>query len=109
MRIWDTNDILGLVSFEIISEEWRIHINLLSVSIENKGKDKKYENIVGNLLTFVSKIALREFAEMACVSLKPKEAIARHYIEKFGMNVTGLTLSLEFPEIMNLINRYDYE
>jgi len=64
-------------------EEWRIHVRLLTVLKENKGHLKKYENIVGNLLTFVSKIALREYAELACVSLKPKEAIARHYVEKF--------------------------
>lgn len=108
LRINDSNDILGLVSFELIPEEWRIHIRLLTVSKENKGHDKKYENIAGNLLTFVSKIAVREYAELACISLKPKEVIAQHYIDKYGMLITGRVLSIELLGIKNLINTYDH-
>ncbi|GLR15993.1 hypothetical protein [Portibacter lacus] len=103
----DDSKILGLVSIERIPEEWRIHIRLLSVSVDNKGKQKSYERIVGNLLTFISKLAIKEFAELACVSLKPKSTIAQHYIKTYGMNVTGATLSLELPEILNLVKKYD--
>ena len=109
LRIVESNDILGLVSCERIPEEWRIHIRLLTVSYENKGRDKKYENITGNLITFISKIAVREYAELACVSLKPKGEIAQHYIDKYGMNITGVTLSVEITEILNLINTYDHD
>ncbi|NOQ25420.1 MAG: N-acetyltransferase [Bacteroidales bacterium] len=109
LRIIDSSDILGLVSFERIPTEWRIHIRLLSVSKENRGSDKKYKHIAGNLITFVSKIAIKEYAELACVSLKPKEIIAQHYIDKYGMNITGMTLSVEIIEIMNLINTYDHD
>lgn len=107
--IENTNEILGLISIERIPEEWRIHIRLLTVSSENKGANKEYENITGNLITHVSKIAVREYGELACVSLKPKEAIAQHYIDKYGMNITGLTLSVEIQEIMELINFYDHD
>jgi hypothetical protein len=107
--IVDTKDILGLISFERIPEEWRIHIRLLTVSRENKGNNKKYECIAGNLITFVSRIALMEYAELACVSLRPKEAIAQHYVKKYGMNRTGMTLSVELPEILNLISKYDHD
>ena len=109
LRIVGSNDILGLVSLERIPDEWRIHIRLLTVSKENKGRVKVYENIAGNLITFVSKIAVREYAELACVSLKPKGVIAQHYIDKFGMNITGMTLSVEILEILNLINTYDHD
>ncbi|CAD5283147.1 MULTISPECIES: N-acetyltransferase [unclassified Imperialibacter] len=109
LRIANMRDILGLVSVVRIPEEWRLHIRLLTVSKENKGSSKKFENIAGNLLTFVSKIAVREYGELACVSLKPKGLIARHYIDKFGMNVTGLTLSIEILEIFNLIETYDHD
>ena len=109
LRIVGTSDILGLVSLERIPDEWRIHIRLLTVSKENKGPDKEFENIAGNLITFVSKIAVREYAHLACVSLKPKGAIAQHYREKFGMNKTGVTLSIEISEILNLINTYDHD
>ena len=104
-----TSEILGLVSCERIPEEWRVHIRLLTVSHENKGSGKIYENIAGNLIAFVSKIAVREYAELACVSLKPKGVIAQHYIDKYGMNITGMTLSVEITEILNLINTYDHD
>lgn len=103
------NDILGLVSIERIPSEWRIHIRLLTVSSENKGVKKVFDKIAGNLIAFVSKIAVAEFGELACVSLKPKIAIARHYMTKYKMNVTGTTLSLEVPEIITLINQYDHD
>lgn len=109
LRIIETNEILGLISIERIPEEWRIHIRLLTVSIENMGKHKKYERIVGNLLTHVAKIAVLEFGTLGCISLKPKSNIALHYMEKYDMRITGKTLSLEVPELLNLINRYDYE
>ena len=109
LQILGANEILGLISLERIPNEWRIHIRLLTVSKENKGNTKEYENIAGNLITFVSKIAVREYAELACVSLKPKGVIAQHYIDKFGMNITGMTLSVEISEILKLINTYDHD
>jgi len=102
-------DILGLVSIERIPSEWRIHIRVLTVSIENKGKTKLFKNITGNLITHVAKIAVSEFGQLACISLRPKSSIAQHYIDKYKMNITGMTLSLEVPEIINLINQYDHE
>ncbi len=107
LQINGSSDILGLVSIERISQEWRIHIRLLTVSKENKGKEKKYDNIAGNLIAYVAKIAIREYGELACVSLRPKSQIAQHYIDKYNMNITGITLSIEVPEIINLINLYD--
>lgn len=102
-------DILGLVSIERIPSEWRIHIRLLTVSIENKGNGKVFENIAGNLIAHVAKIAVVDFGELACVSLRPKSLITQHYIEKYSMNITGMTLSLEVPEIVTLINKYDHD
>ena len=103
------NDIQGLISVERVPSEWRIHIRLLTVSKENKGKGKNFDKIAGNLITHVAKIAVAEYGELACVSLRPKSSIAQHYIDKFNMNVTGMTLSLEVPEIINLINQFDHD
>lgn len=107
LQIKGLSDVLGLVSIERIPEEWRIHIRLLTVSKENKGNEKKYDKITGNLIAYVAKIAIREFGELACVSLRPKSQIAQHYIDKYNMNITGMTLSIEVPEIIDLINLYD--
>ncbi len=109
LQIKGSMDILGLISIEMITQEWRIHIRLLTVSKENKGNGKKYDKIAGNLIAYVAKIAIREFGELACVSLKPKSQIAQHYIDKYKMNITGMTLSIEVPEIIDLINFYDNE
>jgi hypothetical protein len=102
-------DILGLVSIERIPSEWRIHIRLLTVSVENKGKEKQFDKITGNLIAYVAKIALANFGQMACVSLRPKSSITKHYMTKYNINITGMTLSLEVPEIVNLINEYDHD
>lgn len=109
LKIINSNDILGIISLERIPEEWRIHIRLLTVSLENKGANKKFDNIAANLITHAAKIAVAEYAELACVSLKPKSNIAQHYIDKYNMNITGMTLSLEVPEILNLMKTYDNE
>ncbi len=109
LQMTGSSDILGLISLERIPHEWRIHIRLLTVSKENKGKGKRFDKIAGNLITHVAKIAVLEFGELACVSLKPKSQIAQHYIDKYKMNVTGVTLSLEVPEILDLINLYDHD
>ena len=109
LRIIGSNEILGLVSFERIPNEWRLHIRLLTVSVENKGKEKIYDKIAGNLIAYVAKVAVKEFAELACISLKPKSQIAQHYIDTYNMIQTGSTLSIEVPEIINLINLYDHD
>jgi hypothetical protein len=101
------NDVLGLVSIERIPSEWRVHIRLLTVSKENVGSKKRFENIAGNLISYAAKIAVADFGGLACLSLRPKSSIAKHYIDKYKMNITGMTLSLEVPEIINLINQFD--
>lgn len=109
LQIVRSNEILGLISLERIPREWRVHIRLLTVSKENKGKEKQYDKIAGNLIAYAAKIAVSEYAEYACISLRPKSQIAQHYIDKYKMTSTGMTLSLEVPEILDLINLYDHE
>lgn len=101
------NDILGLVSLERIPSEWRIHLRLLTVSKENQGTKKIYDRIAGNLIAHAAKIAVAEFGTLACISMRPKSSIAQHYITQYKMNLTGMTLSLEVPEIIQLIKQYD--
>lgn len=109
LQIIGSNEILGLISLERIPQEWRIHIRLLTVSIETKGKDKKYDKIAGNLITYAAKKAVTDYGEYACVSLRPKSQLAQHYINNYKMRATGLTLSIEVPEILDLINFYDHD
>ena len=101
------NTVLGLISLERIPTEWRVHIRLLTVSKENKGNEKRFDKIAGNLIVHAAKIAVLEYGVLACVSLKPKSQIAQHYIDTYKMNNTGMTLSLEVPEILELINQFE--
>jgi len=109
LTIKGKDDILGLISFERIPDEMRIHVRLLTASVENLGEAKIYDRIIGNLLAYVAKLAVRDFGEWACISLRPKTQIAQHYIDKYKMNITGVTLSLEVPEIFELIELYDHD
>ncbi|SKA14922.1 N-acetyltransferase [Sediminibacterium ginsengisoli] len=107
LTIKGENEILGVISLERIYAEWRVHIRLLSVSKENKGSKKKFDKIAGNLIAHAAKIAVAEYGELACISLRPKTELTQYYIEKYKMNITGITLSLEVPEIIDLINLFD--
>lgn len=109
LYIINSNEILGLISLERIPSEWRVHIRLLTVSIENQGKRKIYDKIAGNLIAYAAVIALEDYAELACVSLRPKTELAKHYSDKYNMRLTGLTLSIEVPELLNLVNEYDHD
>lgn len=109
LTLVDNTDILGLMSFECIDAEKRIHIRLLATSKENIGKDKIYDHIVGSLLAFVAKRAVLKYGEWACISLRPKTELAQYYINKYKMSITGMTLSLEVPEIIELIKQYSHE
>jgi len=103
------NDILGLISIERIPSEYGVHIRLLTASKENVGNGKAFDKVAGNLIADAAKIAVTDYGALACVSLRPKSLIAHHYIRKYNMNLTGITLSLEVPEIIDLINHYDHD
>jgi hypothetical protein len=105
----DNNEILGLISIERIPREWRLHVRLLSVSLPNIGKEKVFNGIVDNILDYVATMAINDFGQLACVSLRPKSELAEHYMNKYGLTVTGLFLSIEFPDILQLQNNNDYD
>jgi len=109
LQIKKTEEMLGLMSLEDIKEESRVEVRLLAVSSENRGKNKKYEQIIGNLIAFTCRYALRQYGELACISLIPKTELTQHYIEKYGMFKAGVSLCLDGSELMELIKTYNYE
>jgi uncharacterized protein YnzC (UPF0291/DUF896 family) len=52
-------------------------------------------------------IAIQKFGELACVSLRPKSVLTKHYIQKYRMKITGQLLSIEVPDLIDLINEYE--
>ncbi|MEX0361686.1 MAG: N-acetyltransferase [Allomuricauda sp.] len=108
IQIKGENEILGLISLEIIESESRISIRLLAVSKENRGKNKKYGNIVGCLLTFAAKQSIKLFGEWACISLIPKTKLKEHYKKEYFMLEAGQSLFLDVGELIKLIRKFDH-
>lgn len=104
----NSNDILGLISLEVIPNESRIGIRLLAVSKENRGSKKVYGRIVGNLLAFAGIQAIKLFADMACISLVPKTELIEHYMTKFSMLQAGRSLFLDGKGLQQLVITYDH-
>lgn len=103
----DDNDIiLGLISVTNEKKEKRIEIKLLSVSIENRGKNKQYERITGTLIGYVCREALKHYGIDGCVSLVPKTKLKKHYINRYGMMDAGKQIFLTGLSLLKIVNNY---
>jgi hypothetical protein len=105
LRLNDSEEILGLISLENYESEDRLQINLLAVSKENRGAEKIYDGIAENLIVFACRLAVKLYAENACVSLIPKTELKIHYIHKYGMIDAGKQIFLEGMALYKLIER----
>lgn len=106
LKILGSEEILGLISLIHYPEESRVEINLLAVSKENRGKEKQYDDIAGNLIGFACREAISHYAEIACVSLIPKTKLKKHYITKYGMEDAGKHVYLEGLALFRIIEKY---
>lgn len=101
----ESKEILGLISIINIQEEFRIHINLLEVSKENKGKGKKIDRIAGCLLAFGAQVSF-EKGYLGFTSLLPKTELIDLYIKKYGFSQYGRQLAIERKSAIALIQKY---
>ena len=106
LMIAGTDEMLGLMSHINFPEEQRLQINLLTVAKENRGKDKIYDGIAGNLIAYACREGNRLYAEEACVSLQPKTELKKHYMEFYGMHDAGMQVFLEGPNLFRLLEKY---
>lgn len=101
----DDDEVLGLLSIINYPEEWRVHINLLENSNQNKGKDKKVDKIAGCLLAFAARLAF-EKGYLGFVSFIPKTELIGLYIKKYGFSLFGNQLAIEKQASIDLIEKY---
>jgi len=101
----ESDNILGLLSLKDHPDEHRIHLNLIEVSRENIGRDKKLDNIAGCLIAFACRIAF-ERNYYGFVSLKPKTRLVELYQEKYGFRQYGRLLAVEDQSSNYLIKKY---
>jgi hypothetical protein len=99
-------DILGVMALIDFPEEKRIEIKLLASSIENQGKNKKYDRVIGCLIAFACRLSKAKYKNYACVSLVPKTELIQHYIKKYHMSNAGWQLYLEGERLNNILNEY---
>lgn len=99
------SEILGLLTLTDFPGEFRMQIQLLSVSRENLGKNKKYEGIAGCLIAFAGRTAVSKYFEQACISLMPKTELRSHYKSKYGMLDGGPQLFLEGARLHAIIKK----
>lgn len=95
LTIEGQEEILGVMALVEHPGDNRVEIKLLASSVENIGADKKFDGIVGCLLAYACGESLRNYGELACVSLLPKTALKQHYMEKYGMLDGGRQVFLE--------------
>lgn len=101
-----SSDILGLISLDKHPEESRIEIRLLAVSKENRGKERIFNKIVGNLIAYACYMAMEKYGILSCVSLKPKTILITHYMSKYGFKSAGMRLYIDGERMQDLIERY---
>ena len=94
---------MALIDFP---SEKRIEIKLLATSIENKGKFKQYDRIIGCLIAYACRLSAKKYMEEACVSLIPKTELINHYKQKYHMAYNGRQLFLEYHALNKLIKEY---
>lgn len=78
--------VLGLISFELKDDH--VHVHLVESSPQNKGKEKKYLGIGGNLFAFACKISY-EFGFEGNISFLSKTNLIEHYSITLGANHLG--------------------
>jgi hypothetical protein len=101
------NEIVGLMSCFDDERDKRIEIKLLSVSKENRGKNKRYERIAGTLIGYACKEAMKRYGIEECVSLVPKTQLKHHYIEQYGMIDSGRQVFLEGEQLLRILKEYE--
>lgn len=97
--------VLGLLSLSDIEAELRIHINLIEVSEENKGKEKHFDRIAGCLLAFACEMSVSK-GYQGFVSLVSKTKLIEHYCNKYGFRPYGPMLAIEPENATQLIDEY---
>lgn len=101
----ENQEILGLLSLTNVPEEFRIHINLIENSNDNKGQSKKIDRIAGCLLAFAVQVSF-ENGYSGFVSLVSKTELINLYVKKYGFTQYGRQLAMEGKEAILLIEKY---
>ena len=98
-------EILGLVAILDIPKELRVHLHLIEISKENRGKNKQIENLAACLFAFVCKQSFQK-GYGGFVSLFPKTELITYYREQYGFQQIGNQMAIFSEASQSLIDKY---
>jgi len=94
----------GLVSLEIKQDH--VYMHLVESAPFNKGKQKLYSGVPGNLVAFACKLSFQRGNE-GNVAFVSKTQLIDHYVKSLGaFHFGGRLMIIETGAAMKLINRY---
>ncbi len=97
--------ILGLISFENLPKEARLHIRLIENVNSSKGRNKEYDFIAGCLIAYTCQKAFEKQYD-GFVPLRPKTELADLYKSKYGFMEMEQYLFTELANSEMLIQKY---
>jgi len=96
--------IQGLISIEIKLDH--VYMHLVESAPYNKGKDKVYAGVPGNLVAFACKLAFQRGFD-GNVSFFSKSLLVKHYIDTLGAtHVGGRIMVIDTIAALKLIDKY---
>jgi len=96
--------IQGLISLEIKLDH--VYMHLVESAPFNKGKNKVYAGVPGNLVAFACKLSFQRGHE-GNVSFFSKTQLVQHYIDTLGaMHFGGRVMIIDTIAALKLINKY---
>jgi len=100
----NTNILQGLISLSDRGEH--IFMHLIESAKFNKGKNKIYAGVPGNLVAFACKLAFEKGYE-GFLAFDAKTALIKHYQQTlFATPFKGTKMFIETPAALRLINQY---
>ena len=98
------NVIQGLISLEVKSDH--VFMHLVESAPFNKGKNKMYAGVPGNLVAFACKLSFQRGHD-GNVAFISKTQLIEHYIKSLGaIHVGGRLMIIDTKSALNLMNKY---
>lgn len=96
--------IQGLACFEAMQDH--VFMHLIESANFNRGAQKMYKGVMGNLVAFGCKLSFEKGFE-GCLSFIAKTALVQHYIDALGAFLFGArTMIIEVKAALQLIQKY---
>jgi hypothetical protein len=105
LTIVNNQDIIqGLVSLEVKTDH--VYMHLVESAPFNKGKNKVYAGVLGNLVAFACKLSFQR-GHAGNVSFQSKSQLVQHYIDSLdAKHIGGRVMILDTVAALKLINKY---